>query len=68
MKLSDVMSGANLAVYAEVGLVLFLLVFFGVVVRVLWPRAGAYEEERMIPLRDESTSVQTLTSHTEIGK
>lgn len=68
MKLSDVMSAANLAIYAEVGLVLFLLVFFGVIVRVLWPRAGAYEEERMIPLRDEPTSPRTLTSQSEAGK
>ena len=34
MKLSDVMSGAGLAVYAEVALVLFLAVFAGVALKV----------------------------------
>lgn len=53
MRLSDVMSAANLTIYAEVGLVLFLLVFLAVAARVLWPRPGAYEKEAWIPLMDE---------------
>lgn len=54
MKLSDVMSAANLAVYAEVGLLIFLVVFLAVCVRVLWPGQKAYFEELAgIPLGDE---------------
>lgn len=54
MKLSDIMSAADLAIYAEVGLVLFLAAFLAVVVRVLWPgRDDAYDKAVMIPLSDE---------------
>ena len=54
MKLSDIMSAADLAIYAEVGLVLFLLAFVGVVIRVLWPGSSdRYEKVQMIPLTDE---------------
>lgn len=56
MKLSDVMGAADLAVYAEVGLVLFLAAFLAVVARVLLPgRDDSYEKARMIPLSDEPT-------------
>jgi cbb3-type cytochrome oxidase subunit 3 len=34
MRLSDIMSGANLAVFPEIGLVIFLLVFSAVTIRV----------------------------------
>jgi cbb3-type cytochrome oxidase subunit 3 len=53
MKLSDVMSHAGLAGYAEIGLVLFLVAFALVVVRVF--RRGATEEFRAasrLPLED----------------
>lgn len=53
MKLSDVMSAADLAIYAEVGLVLFLAAFVAVVIRVLWPgRDDDYEKAMMIPLSE----------------
>lgn len=54
MKLSDIMSAADLAIYAEVGLVLFLAAFIAVVISVLWPgRDDNYEEALMIPLSDK---------------
>jgi cbb3-type cytochrome oxidase subunit 3 len=51
MKLSDIMSAAGLAIYAEIALVIFFLVFLLVVWRVLrgkkeWNRA------RYLPLDD----------------
>lgn len=54
MKLSDVMSAANLAVYAEVGLMLFLAVFVAVAARVLFS-GGKEEWARLgrIPLEAE---------------
>ncbi len=56
MKLSDVMSAANLAVYAEVGLLIFLMVFLAVCVRVLWPGQKAHFEQLAgIPLGNEAT-------------
>lgn len=54
MKLSDVMGAADLAIYAEVGLVLFLAAFIGVVVRVLWPgHDDNYEQALMIPFTEK---------------
>ncbi len=56
MKLSDVMSAADLSVYAEVGLVLFLLAFIGVAVRVFFfSREDRYDEAARIPLLDQPT-------------
>ncbi len=51
MKLSDIMSAAGLATYAEVGLVLFLLAFLVVAIRVLgFTRAEELESAARIPL------------------
>ena len=54
MKLSDVMSAAGLASYAEVALVLFLLAFVAVAVRLF---VGSHSEDwaalGKMPLRDE---------------
>ncbi|MDQ2642933.1 MAG: hypothetical protein M3020_03900 [Myxococcota bacterium] len=49
MKLSDVMSALNLAVYAEVGLVLFLFAFLLVAVDVL-RRGQKLEKLAYLPL------------------
>ena len=57
MKLSDVMSAADLSVYAQVGLVLFMLVFLAVLVRVMWPGQSHLDDELVrIPFSDESQS------------
>jgi hypothetical protein len=49
MKLSDVMSAMNLASYAEVGLVLFLLAFVAVILEIV-RRGRALEELASLPL------------------
>jgi hypothetical protein len=55
MKLSDVMSALDLAVYAEVGLVLFLVAFVAVALDVL--RGGrALESHAALPLEPESVA------------
>jgi cbb3-type cytochrome oxidase subunit 3 len=51
MKLSDVMSAANLAVYAEIALLIFFVVFVLVVWRVL-SKNRDYERARHLPLDD----------------
>jgi cbb3-type cytochrome oxidase subunit 3 len=54
VKLSDVMSASGLAIYAEVGLVLFLLAFLGVVVRLfLTGKDEDYDQAAFMPLREE---------------
>lgn len=55
MKLSDVMSAMDLAVYAEVGLVLFLVAFAGITVDVL-RRGRALESHAALPLEPEPAS------------
>ena len=55
MKLSDIMSAMDLAVYAEVGLVLFLLAFAGVAFDVL-RRGRALESHAALPLDREKTA------------
>ncbi len=53
MSLSDIMSNAGLAIYAEIALVIFVLVFIGVVARVLAPsRRRHWEETGQLPLDD----------------
>jgi len=52
MKLSDIMSAADLAIYAEIGLVCFLVAFLAVVVKVSLTKTSAYQEVLHIPLSD----------------
>lgn len=57
MSLSDIMSSAGLALYAEVALVLFLLVFIVVVVRLLLPsRRRELDEASRLPLDDDRST------------
>lgn len=54
MRLSDIMSEMHLASYAEIGLVIFLVVFAAVVIRVFSKKyAGEYEAARHMPLDDD---------------
>ena len=53
MKLSDIMSAANLTIYPRVALILFLLAFIIVVVRLLMPGHRAqWEHTASLPLDD----------------
>jgi cbb3-type cytochrome oxidase subunit 3 len=54
MRLSEIMSNAGLAFYAEVGLVIFFVVFVAVAFRVLSPaRKAGYDAAARMPLDDE---------------
>ena len=54
MSLSDIVGNAGLATYAEVALVIFFLVFVGIVAYVVLRRKGAWERMRQLPLDDDS--------------
>ena len=55
MRLSELMSHAGLAGYAEVALVIFFGVFLAVVARVLAPgRKAGYDRAARMPLDDET--------------
>ena len=53
MKLSDIMSAADLTIYPRIALVLFLFAFLLVVVRIFWPGARAqFAHDAALPLDD----------------
>ena len=59
MSLSDIMSSAGLAFYAEVALVLFLLVFVVVLVRLLLPSHRLQlDEASRLPLDDDQPTTR----------
>ncbi len=54
MSLSDIVGRAGLAIYAEVGLILFLIAFAGIAVRTFWPgREREMDEAARLPLDDD---------------
>jgi len=53
MRLTDIMSSIGLASYAEVGLVIFLIVFVAVTIRVLWMKRSVSDEIAQLPLDDD---------------
>ena len=57
MKLSDIMSAANMTGWAEWGLLISFFTFLGIVAYVFLVRRGkeTWDRERMLPLDDETT-------------
>jgi cbb3-type cytochrome oxidase subunit 3 len=59
MKLSDVVGHSGLAIYAEIGLILFFIVFVLIVARVFWPsRKEEVERDRFLALDDEDAAAE----------
>lgn len=55
MKLSDVVSHAGLALYAEVALVVFFVVFLAVLLRLWRPsQREELEQQRLLPLEPDT--------------
>ena len=59
--LTDVVSGAGLAGYAEVALIIFFLVFVAVGLRVLFSAKSTFAEAARMPLDDEPRSLTNTT-------
>ena len=56
--LTDVVSGAGLAGYAEIALVIFLIAFIGVVISLFAPsKRRTYEHLRRLPIERDSATV-----------
>ncbi len=54
MKLSDIMGAANLSVYAEVAMILFIAAFLVIVIAIFAPgRQKTYDAASRMPLDDE---------------
>lgn len=59
MRLSDVVGHSGLAGYAEVALVLFVIVFAAVLVRTLWPsRRADFDQARQLPFESGDESLR----------
>ena len=52
MSLSDIMSQAGLSSWAEAALIVFFVVFVGIVLYVALRRRGAWDRARRLPLDD----------------
>ena len=54
MRLSDIMGAANLSVYAEVAMVLFIAAFIAIVIAIFHPgRKRMFDAASRMPLDDE---------------
>ncbi len=63
MSLSDIMSHAGLALYAEVAILIFIVVWLAATVRTFLRGSSAeYEAAGRLPFDDELTSTTTATS------
>jgi cbb3-type cytochrome oxidase subunit 3 len=64
MRLSEIMSAAGLQVFAEIGLVLFVAIFAGVLVYTFTKRNGAtFDRARRAPLHDAARSRGETPTH-----
>jgi cbb3-type cytochrome oxidase subunit 3 len=52
MSLGDIMGNAGLSIFAEVALVIFFLVFVGIVIYVISWRRSKWDHQRNLPLDD----------------
>lgn len=54
MRLSDIMGAANLSVYAEIAMILFIVAFIVIVIATFLPgRKRTYDAASRMPLDDE---------------
>jgi cbb3-type cytochrome oxidase subunit 3 len=64
MRLAEIMGAAGLQVFAEIGLVLFLILFAGVLVYTFTKRNRAtFERARVAPLDDAPRASRESSSH-----
>jgi cbb3-type cytochrome oxidase subunit 3 len=56
MRLSDVVGGAGLSVYAEIALLIFFVVFVAVVMRVFFTTRAGMDQAARLPFDDEAPS------------
>ena len=64
MRLAEIMGAAGLQIFAEIGLVLFLAIFAGVLVYTFTKRNRAtFERARTAPLEDAAPAGRERSSH-----
>ncbi len=65
MKLSDIVSGAGLSVYAEIALLIFIVVFFAIVLRVMLAKRSSMDRAAQLPFDDERPSPSSARRRAE---
>lgn len=65
MKLSDIVSGAGLAAYAEIALLIFIVVFLAVVLRVVLAKRDSMDRAAELPFDDERPSQSSAQRRAE---
>ncbi len=64
MKLSDIMAHAGLSMYAQIALVIFVVVFIAIVIRTFAPsRSAELNEAALLPLDDAAAAKVRLARH-----
>jgi len=53
MRLSDIMGNSGLAIFAEIALVLFIVVFVAIVIRLFAARRSDMDRHARLPLEDD---------------
>ena len=53
MRLTDIVSSIGLTSFAEVGLIIFLIVYVAVTIRALWMKRSETDEIARLPLDDD---------------
>lgn len=57
MRLTDIMSAAGLAGWAEAALILFFVAFCAIVIRIFWPgRRRELESRKHLPFADDESA------------
>ena len=62
MSLSDIVSNAGFTIYAQVALVIFFLVFVGILIYVFLCRKSSWDHVRRLPLDDDDAPVKLKDS------
>lgn len=68
MKLSDIMGNAGLSMYAQVALLIFVVVFIAIIIRTWAPsRRHELQEAAMLPLNDELPAARPASARAQEG-
>jgi cbb3-type cytochrome oxidase subunit 3 len=65
MRLSDVVGGAGLSVYADIALLIFFVVFLAVVMRVAFATRAQMDQAARLPFDDEASSQSSARRRAE---
>lgn len=63
MRLSDIMGNSGLALFAEIALILFVVVFVAIVIRIFTARRSDMDRNARLPLEDGERPAKEKNHH-----